>query len=113
MSAICSLPDNLHGVSVGQFIEDQAGRQAKASYLVDAETGTEVTVGELQAQIHSIAKILHDRGLSAGDSVAYALGNSTESAIWILGIVSAGYRAVAINLVSGMLWRAACHVEYR
>lgn len=98
MSETLSAPPH---VSIGQFIDDQARCQGESIFLVDADDGKSVTLIELQVRLRKVARALARHELKAGDSVAYALGNSVDSAVWILGILYSGYRAVAINLVSG------------
>ena len=54
-----------------------------------------------QTCIQGIARIIAEHGVAPKETVAFACGNSPESALCVLGIMYGGYVATAVNLVAG------------
>ena len=96
-----SLPADAGARSIRQVIDERAQNSPNATYLIDPVQKTRITYGQLQGQVRAVAKCIADHGVGAGDSVAYAMSNSPQSALTILGILYGGYLATAINLVAG------------
>lgn len=98
-------PENVFSLmktfSVRGLIDARAEEHPDAIFLISPETGTQITYGELQRHVASLAARLAAEGVSQGESVAYAMANGPGAAIAILGALYGGYRATAINLVSG------------
>lgn len=87
--------------TIRQVIDDWASRKPDQPFLIEHEGGKAVSYRELQKQVRGVAQHISSRGIKPGSSVAYALGNSPQTAITILGILYGGYLATAINLVAG------------
>jgi acyl-CoA synthetase (AMP-forming)/AMP-acid ligase II len=91
----------INGLSVRQLIDLRATTTPDAAFLIDPETGTTTSYGELREHCCSVAAQISRNGVKPGEAVAYALTNGPASAIAILGIMYGGYLATAINLVAG------------
>jgi len=87
--------------TVRTYLDDAATNRGNDAHLIDPTTGVCITYGESRDHVRSIANAISGLGLKAGDPVAYAFSNSTESALTILGILYGGYLATAVNLVAG------------
>jgi len=93
------------GAGLSPTVRDLIDHHAKVSpdctFLIDPLSGESVSYSQLQAAARAVAIRLVQLEISPGDSVAYAMHNGVHCAKIILGIMYAGSRAVAINLVAG------------
>ena len=87
--------------SVRGVIDGWAAKCADRVFLIDPESGREISYHELQIQVRQVAQHITERGILPGASVAYARGNSLDTTTIILGIMYGGYLATAVNLVAG------------
>ena len=87
--------------SVRHLIDRQAKNHPNRVFLIEPQNQLEISYLQLQQQIHAIRQHLDKRGLQHGASIAYVMSNGHCCAVTVLGIMSGGYRAVAINLVAG------------
>ena len=88
--------------TVQALIDKQAKTRPAAIFLIDPDGGTQLTFKDLRTRARSAANALHRRGIRPGESVAFAMSNSLDAVSVLFGILYGGYRAVAVNLVSGM-----------
>lgn len=88
--------------TVQSLIDERAELQPDSLFLIDPEAGTALTYEALRQRARRTAAMLSDRGVRAGESVAFAMSNSHEAVSVLLGILYGGFRATAVNLVSGM-----------
>lgn len=88
--------------TVRAIIDEQAHRQSDAVFLTDPDSGVDLTYRDLQSRALNTAAFLHKMGIKPGESVAFAMSNSHESVAILYGIFYGGFRATAVNLVSGM-----------
>ncbi|OBF27172.1 AMP-dependent synthetase [Mycobacterium sp. ACS1612] len=68
--------------------------------LLDTDTGTATTYGELIDRIESFAAKLSDHGIGVGDVVGLLAPNSTAFAVAFHGILRAGATATTFNVLS-------------
>lgn len=94
-----SSPTRLHDIK--RLIEFQADKRADQVFLVDPVRQRKILYGELLGLVRAVSENVNLLGAEPGDSVAYALSNSADCAIAILGLLYGGYRATAVNLVAG------------
>jgi len=87
--------------SLRSILDERADQSATSTFIIDAVTGRSISYGAAHRVIQSIAAMIHERGVSTGESVAFAMQNSSTCALTVLGIMYGGFRATAINLVSG------------
>ncbi len=87
--------------AIRELIDEWAAKKPDQTFLISPENGDAITFQTLQNRVRAISQSISKRGIKPGQSVAYALGNSTEAATTILGILYGGYLATAINLVAG------------
>jgi len=87
--------------TVRNVIDTRAEQHGDRVFLINPANNRQITYGELQSTARAIATRVHKLGIKQGDSVAYALTNSHDCAVIILGLLYGGYRATAINLVAG------------
>jgi len=97
-----SRPVEDHRQSVQSLIDKRADLHPDAIFLIDPETGMVLTYEGLRKCAVKTAAMLSDRGVQPGDSVAFAMSNSHEAVSVLFGILYGGFRATAVNLVSGM-----------
>lgn len=88
-------------LSIQDYLDRYAVEQPDQVYLIDVESGETCTFSECQQQVRQIANAIAQMGIRAGDPVAYAFGNSKDSALVILALLYGGYLATAVNLVAG------------
>ena len=88
-------------VSVRDVIDERARTCPDDPFLIDPASERTVSFGGLRDQARAVSAGIAAHGARPGDSVAYALGNSVDAAVAILGIIYGGYRATAINMVAG------------
>ena len=63
--------------------------------------GDRYSRSEAQACISNISRIIAKHGIAPKETVAFALNNSPEAALCVLGIMSGGYVATAVNRIAG------------
>ena len=94
------IPDaTLHELIFEGLTADDAQRLA----FIHAENGTQVTFGELSAQIDSIATWLACRGVGRGGVVGIAMANRPEYAAAFHGILRAGAAVTPVNVAAHAL----------
>lgn len=89
------------GLSIAELIDKRASTTPEAIFIVSPKTGETITYKQLRQSARALTKNLSKAGLVPGDRIAYALTNSPEAALAILGILYGGFIATAVNLVSG------------
>ena len=87
--------------SIRTVIDERAVKSANKPFIIDAENGIEFNYSQLRDVARAVSNLIKNHGVAQGESVAYAMQNSSSSALLVLGIMYGGYRATAINLVSG------------
>ena len=87
--------------NVRELIDQRALADGDSVFIVDVESGEALTYKQVQIAVRQIAQYVNERGVSAGQSVAFAMNNSAHCALSVLGLFYGGYRATAINLVAG------------
>ncbi len=75
-----------------------AAARAPDRAALRSEDGTELTYGDLLAQVREVAVALAARGLRKGDRVAFFLGNRPELVVAHLAVLRLGAVAVPMNL---------------
>ena len=93
--------DGLTNRTVRAVIDAQARAQPDAPFLIDPDENTELSFGEIRRRAAAIAAHLTARGVKPGESVAFAMSNGHAAVSIILGLFYGGFRATAVNLVSG------------
>ncbi len=88
-------------MNLRSLIDERAEKQASNSFILDAATKRTYTYAQTRSIVSAIADGIRERGIEPGESVAFAMNNSAACALTVLGIMYGGYRATAINLVSG------------
>lgn len=97
-----SRPVEKHRHSVQTLIDERADLHPDSIFLIDPETGMVLTYEGLRNCACKTAAMLSDRGVQPGESVAFAMSNCHEAVSVLFGILYGGFRATAVNLVSGM-----------
>lgn len=87
--------------SIRALIELRAKETPDAAWLIDPNTTTTYSYSDLKARAQKVAHSIISRGHKGGDSIGYAMSNSADAASVLLGIMYAGCRATAVNLVAG------------
>jgi acyl-CoA synthetase (AMP-forming)/AMP-acid ligase II len=87
--------------TVRALIDGRAEVRGNGVCLIDPEQGVSLSFSQVRERVRAIAAGIEVLGIAAGESVAWAMGNSIESVLAVLGIQYSGRRAVAINLVAG------------
>lgn len=83
------------------LINRHAEENPNAAYLIDPETGSSISYGRLKTQVENISALIEQHGVKQGEKVAFAMSNSPQTVVTILGIIYGGYVATALNLVAG------------
>ena len=91
----------MNTATLRSLIDLRAEQQGDRIFARDPITGQSISYGELRTAARAIAAEINERGVAPGESVAYAMPNSIACAASILGIMYGGYRATAVNLISG------------
>lgn len=86
--------------TVREVIDTQAAQRGAAVFLTSPD-GDELTFYELQKSCRSFSARLRERGIGAGESVAFAMPNGLDTVRVILGSLYAGCLTTAVNLVAG------------
>ena len=92
---------DVESLSVQDYLDRYAVEQPDKAFLVDVGNGEVATFSECHQQVCRIANTIGQMGVKPGDPVAYAFGNSKDSALVILALLYGGYLATAVNLVAG------------
>lgn len=87
--------------TVAHLLADRVASDGFKTFAVDPSNGSALSFTELQQKASSIASLIESQGVKPGESVAFAMHNSIDCAVVLLGIMVGGFRATAINLVSG------------
>ncbi len=87
--------------SVRSLIRHWAAQSPDSPFIRGVDTSEDITYAELLSRVDAVATFLKAQAVSPGDSVAYAFDNCPDNALYLLGILYGGFRAVAINLVAG------------
>lgn len=87
--------------SIKTLIDFHAEQTPDNLFLIDPDASEVITFGELKNRIERFSSALFAQNINVGETVAYAMGNETDTAIAILGIMYGGHIATAINLVAG------------
>ena len=92
---------DITGLSVTSLMDMRAELTPAKPFLINPETGEEISYSDCLERMQAIAGLVRSHGLKPGDTVGYAMSNSTDAALVILGIMYGGFLATAINLVAG------------
>ena len=87
--------------TVRELIDSRARHNGSTLFLIDPESGAQISFEQLKVSVIALSDFIGKQGVAPGQSVAYAMHNSPQCVITILGILYGGYRAVAVNLVAG------------
>jgi len=88
-------------VNIRSIMDERAEQSADRTFIVDAVTGRHISYSMARTVAQAVGHLIDKRGVATGESVAFAMRNSSTCALVVLGIMYGGYRATAINLVSG------------
>lgn len=88
-------------MNIRRLIDQLAEQAGQRTFIVDAESDQVFTYAQTQHIVQVIARDIQAQGVKPGESVAFAMQNSSACALSVLGIMYGGYRATAINLISG------------
>jgi len=88
-------------LNIRSVMDERAEQSANQTFIIDAETGRTISYLQAQTIARAIAQMIEARGVASGQSVAFAMQNSSACALLVLGIMYGGFRATAINLISG------------
>ncbi|MCU1569516.1 MAG: fadD5 [Naasia sp.] len=95
--AVNELHSNLiHRVNVGDSLTRSAARSSSSLALVQGDR--RLTYAELNEQVNRVANSLTERGISGGDAIALASGNSIEFLVTYYACAKIGAVCVPINL---------------
>lgn len=84
-------------MTIRETILDVVQHREKDIFLIDANSGREITYGEFHRMAAAVAAELSRRGLRKGDRVAIMLSNSCELAILYFGCIYLGAVIVPVN----------------
>ena len=65
--------------------------------IAASPSGITLSFAELAGRAHQLVHALRDRGLGAGDIVAYDLPNDVDIVVWQLAVQESGLRSIALN----------------
>ena len=88
-------------MNIRSVMDERAEQSADCIFIIDAESGRRISYSLARSIARSIANVIENNGVASGESVAFAMRNSSSCALVVLGIMYGGFRATAINLVSG------------
>ena len=91
----------MEGLSVRDLIDLRAKETPNGEFLIDADTGDAMTFQAVQDAVRVVAARVAAHGVEPNQTVAYAMGNGTQTALTILSLLYGGYHATAINLAAG------------
>ena len=84
-------------MTIRETITNVVERRAEQVFLVDANTGREITYGEFHRQACALAAELRKRGLRKGDRVGVILPNCCELAVLYFACIYLGAVIVPVN----------------
>ena len=87
--------------TIRALLDLRADQTPEAPFLIDPVNSTTLSYAEARTKARALADHIAARNIEPGKSVAFAMGNSVEAALTLLGICYGGWRATAINLVAG------------
>ena len=93
--------DQLLNLSIRALINERAEQSPHATWLRDPHNSIDISYSALQSKARGIAAALINKEYEPGTSIGFAMSNSAEAATVLLGIMYAGFRATAVNLVAG------------
>ena len=93
--------NRIDGLSIRRLIDKRADETPDRIFLVDPASGRSYSYADLRDAAATVAARIGGCGVSPGQVVSYAMGNSAHSALTILGILYGGFIAAAVNLVAG------------
>ena len=93
--------DRIDGLSIRALIDKRADESPGRVFLVDPTSGRSYSYADLRDAAATVAARIADFGVVPGQVVSYAMNNSAQSALTILGILYGGFIAAAVNLVAG------------
>jgi long-chain acyl-CoA synthetase len=82
------------------LVEQQARLRPDAVYALSAETGREITFGQLHQRCQEVAGLLAHAGLVRGDTVSLVMPNGLQTLLLLLGSMASGHCVNPINLLS-------------
>lgn len=91
----------LDGLSIRDLVDLRAGQTPDAVWLIDPESGKHISYAQLRDTCLRVSGCIEQAGAEPGASVGFAGTNSAATAAIVLGILYAGRRATAVNLVAG------------
>jgi acyl-CoA synthetase (AMP-forming)/AMP-acid ligase II len=86
--------------TIRQLVDDRAGADPRATFLIAPHTGRSLTFGELRDSCTAVSAMLSARGLVPGDHVSLVLGNGIQTVRLLLGAMYGGYCVNPVNLLS-------------
>jgi acyl-coenzyme A synthetase/AMP-(fatty) acid ligase len=86
-----------NAMTIRETITNVVERRAEQVFLVDANTGREITYGEFHRQACALAAVLSKRGLRKGDRVGVILPNCCELAVLYFACIYLGAVIVPVN----------------
>src|SRR5271165_2306496 len=86
-----------------QVIEVAASAHPETPFLIGAETGQVITLGDLENQCKFLSTLLHQRGLRARDKVALLMDNGLVTVQLFLGSIYGGLVVVPLNVRAGVV----------
>lgn len=87
--------------TIRQVIDARCASEPDQPFLLDGQGSSVLSIRDICESAHSLAAFLREKGVQPGQSVAFAMSNGAHAAATLLGLFYGGYRAVAVNLVSG------------
>ena len=84
-------------MTIRETISNVVERRVEQAFLVDANTGREITYGEFHRRACALAAELRKRGLRKGDRVGVILPNSCELAVLYFACIYLGAVIVPVN----------------
>ncbi len=91
----------LHQKTIRDVIDYHATNAPDKICFTDACNNTQISYHDLQQKAQQMARFFQSQNISKGESIGFAMGNSLDCCLVILGALYGGFRVVAINLVSG------------
>ncbi len=88
--------------TIRELIDQMAGRQPEAAFLISPETGRILTFQGLQERARLLSGQLREAGLEKGDKVAFLLDNGLFTAELFLGTMYGGLVSVPLNVRAGV-----------
>ncbi len=87
--------------TLNEIVARHAGEQPQDCFLVDPDTGQEITFGGLGCDLENIRRSLDRVGVASGGKAAFLLDNGAWTVRLFLGVMAAGRVVVPLNALSG------------